>query len=327
MKKTLGSLLLLICCISAISAEALAGPRVGNGGGTWVCFENQLGIRRWVTLVDLFEAKHEFNLRLEEAKPGDPWALLGKKLFRISSEIPALASQLTLGSLELRKLIRFVPRSSELTHIDDGMIRVRPSPNSCLNGTLFYAQAANFTDDGRLLIADDIWSDPAFSDNDRAGLLLHEIIYKSMREKKGDENSSRARRIVGLLFSDLPASVLNGLIAKILEEGSEPDLPPKDDKHKVTCEASLYFFPPAESAAPAVLEEAFGKLEAKIGRYVFTAQLKDNIPVSLEIFDTGTGARVILPEDTARAVFSRHRRVSTILESTKDQSVALLYCK
>lgn len=190
--------------IAGQAAEA-ASPRVGNGGGVWTCEDRSTKKIRWLRFVDLFEAENEFGLKTPE-REGGHWQIVNDVLLAVSSISPNLHRLLQAYPVDFHEVIRFLPKSSGLTVIEDAAIRVRPLPETCLDGYLYYGQLANFTFDGRLLISSKFWRDESFTSTERAALLVHEAVYKALREGMGDKNSSRVRQIVGLLFSDLSDS-------------------------------------------------------------------------------------------------------------------------
>lgn len=201
----------------ASTALAAAGPRVGNGGGTWVCRDWNGDKVSWIRLVDLFEAENEFGFQVENLS-GGPWAILHAKLDLIKDVSPELNQLMAEHPVDLRKVLRFLPKSAGLTVIEDAAIRVRPAPESCPNGYLFYGQLANFTFDGRLLIATNLWKDEKFTDTERGALLIHEAVYKALREGPGDKNSSRVRQIVGILFSRMDSREQSERITAVLAQ-------------------------------------------------------------------------------------------------------------
>jgi hypothetical protein len=199
MKMLALSILAILICWQ--SAEA-ASPRVGNGGGVWTCEDRATRSIRWLRFVDLFEAENEFGLNVP-VKPGATWDIARDVIAGISGISPNLNRLLQAYPVNFREVIRFLPKSSGLTVIEDAAIRVRPLPETCEDGYLYYGQLANFTFDGRLLISSKFWKDESFTNTERAALIVHEAVYKALREGMGDKNSSRVRQIVGLLFSDL----------------------------------------------------------------------------------------------------------------------------
>lgn len=197
-------------------AEATAAPRVGNGGGGWLCKDRMTKSHRWFSFVDLYEAETEFGLKLDLPRERDEWAIAAGKLEALEAHVPRLAALLTIGLEELRERMTILPESASLTIIDDALIRVKPHPETCPSGYLYYAQLANFTEDGRLLVAGVYWHSPEFSPAERAALLVHEVVYKTLRDRANEGNSVRTRQIVGLLFSNLPGDGISRRISEIL---------------------------------------------------------------------------------------------------------------
>lgn len=208
---TLSILVLLAACKTA---EAMP-PRVGNGGGVWTCEDRSTKEIRWLRFVDLFEAENEFGFKVA-AQSGGPWEILNEKLIEISAVSPNLDRLMRAHPVYFDELIHFLPKSIGLTVIEDAEIRVRPLPETCENGYLYYGQLANFTFDGRLLISSKYWDDPSFTDTERGALLVHEAVYKALRDGMGDKNSSRVRQIVGILFSTLSDSQKSAKIDAVL---------------------------------------------------------------------------------------------------------------
>lgn len=192
----------ILALLTAGRCAEAASPRVGNGGGVWTCEDRATKSIRWLRFVDLFEAENEFGLKVANLQ-GGPWEILNEKLIEISEVSPNLDRLLQAYPVYFDEVLRFLPKSSGLTVIEDAEIRVRPLPETCADGYLYYGQLANFTFDNRLLISSKYWKDPSFTDVERAALLVHEAIYKALREGMGDKNSSRVRQIVGILFSTL----------------------------------------------------------------------------------------------------------------------------
>jgi hypothetical protein len=205
----------ILVLLAAHQVAEAAPPRVGNGGGVWTCEDRNTKNIRWLRFVDLFEAENEFGLKIANQQ-GGPWEVLNDKLIEISRVSPNLDRLLQAHPVFFDEVIHFLPKSSGLTVIEDAEIRVRPLPETCEDGYLYYGQLANFTFDGRLLISSKYWKDPSFTDLERAALLVHEAVYKALREGMGDKNSSRVRQIVGILFSNLSDSQKSGKIDAVL---------------------------------------------------------------------------------------------------------------
>lgn len=212
---TLSIFVLLAACTTAEAAVEAASPRVGNGGGVWTCEDRSTRSIRWLRFVDLFEAENEFGLNIPQ-RDGDTWQIVQGTLTAMPIISPNLHRLILANPVDFEEVIRFIPKSAGLTVIEDAAIRVRPLPETCADGYLYYGQLANFTFDGRLLISSKFWHDESFTDTERAALIVHEAVYKALREGMGDKNSSRVRQIVGVLFSDLSDSGKSQKIDAIL---------------------------------------------------------------------------------------------------------------
>jgi hypothetical protein len=205
MKKLNACILLVL--LSSFFNVTIAGPRVGNGGGAWVCERG--GETLWIEVVDLFEAKNEFNLDLLDFgdKNFDDIMTFMKK--RLDATHYYYYNNLDIHIAKVFESIQKV-QSHELTPIDDVFPRVRPSLSHCPMGTISYEQVINFTVDGRVLIDEGFWKKlPASS---KAALIFHEAFYSLFREIYRDEDSIRARKMVGLVFSNLSEDELSKML-------------------------------------------------------------------------------------------------------------------
>lgn len=189
------------------------GDRVGNGGGVWTCKEAS-GDYRWIELVDLYEAEKEFNVSILKPQ-GDFRDLFNSRRFVLAKKNPKLYTQ--ISSYLDNVITNHSIVESELKTIDDVLYRVYPRANECESGVVKFEQLANFTNYGNIIINKDIWNNPKFSDAQKAALLFHEAIYQWLREKGGDQNSTRTRVIVGYLFSDLVPREQNKVINNVLQ--------------------------------------------------------------------------------------------------------------
>ena len=321
----------VLLAASVLSLKAIAGPRVGNGGGSWICKDKASQQYRWIRLVDLFEAEAEFGLNLQDTTGLTYWQIIDQRVAEVQSSVPELQSLLTRTPDQIKEILRMVPDSSSLSKFDDGHIRIHPNPENCENGYIFYGQLANFTDDGRLLVDGGLWQSLAFNEIDRAALLIHEVIYKSLRDSRGDTNSSRSRQIVGILFSNLASKTKSQMIAAVLASPA-----PKDDNSDVildpfelTCKAAV------TTAAGVYTSQSFKmpitagqQVSTSIGTYDFTvsADLQTGLPSSLVIFDHNSHSGTNLDKDTIQAVITRKHEVGITLDNRVTQDSALLSC-
>ena len=321
-----------IFIVVSLFSRAHAGPRVGNGDGAWVCQRND-GTYKWVRLVDLFEAENEYGLQPISFMSNDPWALLQERYSFAISNSPELAQLLTLKPAELRPLVSMVPKSTELVRIYDDQIRVKPNPASCKGGVLFYGQIANFTFDGRLLIARDLWDDPNFLELDRAAVLMHELVYKALRDRFNETTSSRARAIVAHLFSNLEGIQMRSEVLKILASQDPVKQEPKlsrpfdlvcvahiESETSATIPGRIAYLSPAKTS---------DELSVDLGGFSFRVRKKPScsFPTELAITDLKTGIRTMMGEKLIRPVFENGGKVMLSLELTATSQIVLLECR
>lgn len=201
MKKTVMSLLLILCMTRTFANEE-KGRDGGNGGGVWVCQnQNALSTVRKIELVDFYEAEKEFKLVLKKHTDLDAESILDLYKYRIYEIDKNLANRLEPYFLKLQKNLNLV--DTDLEVIDDSLFRVRPNQSWCEGGTISYQQMANYTNYGSILINDNLFNHGQFSEVEKAGLYLHEVVYSYLREKSLDKDSQRARKIVGVVASTL----------------------------------------------------------------------------------------------------------------------------
>jgi hypothetical protein len=190
---------LLSLFFSSTVAFAKGGNGVGNGGSAWVC------PGEWVKLMDLFEAETEFHY--------PPRKFDGKSAEEISTvifkEMELIFPKIHAEFLQLKKwkerVWTPVPRTQmQLESIPDAKYRVRPSASSC-RSKIQLVQIGNRTEDGRLLVDQDILNDPLFKKDPKVLVAFeqHEMWYEFFFAHYGDLDSVRARYVVGILFSNL----------------------------------------------------------------------------------------------------------------------------
>lgn len=186
----------------SISAHAAGGANTGNGGGAWVC-RNQDGSIRWAKLIDLIEAVPELNLVLES-----PLATIDDELNRVDLKVHTLpigfskSFDAELAGVRARKVSI---RSAEiaLVPVGDANLALAPKASSCSGGHVGFEQAANYLPE-HLLVDPEI--EGAFSPMDQSALLVHETVYSLYRKMLWATNSDAARKLTGLLFADSKAT-------------------------------------------------------------------------------------------------------------------------
>lgn len=212
---------LIIAIFFTLSPFAQAGDKIGNGGGIWTCTSNKGDLIR-AQLVDLFEAQYEFGLQVPPAPNLIAQDIAKQKAFILHNKNNVLTEKINFHLNEVLKKARFV--NAVLQKIDDALYRIVPLPNTCPEGQWEYVQFANFTTQDQVLIRNDFWTSPVVSELDKGALLLHEAVYRWLRLENKDDNSIRAREIVGLLFSDLNLDEINRRIQTLLAPITPPTL-------------------------------------------------------------------------------------------------------
>lgn len=180
---------------------AVAGPKVGNGGGAWACINKDGDTYSWIQIIDLFEMENEFHEELKDYE--------GQSVQEILSDIENKILSLNQTNSSITNLFEFILNKMEfvsalLPKTEDIFNRISPSKDQCPLGEVKYLQIAIYTIRDELFIQEDYWG--LLSNRDKAALIVHEATYKYLRETFGDDNSIRTRKIVGLLFLNLTNS-------------------------------------------------------------------------------------------------------------------------
>lgn len=202
--------------IASLGPNVQAGEKIGNGGGGWACRNQDVNSSlRWVKLLDLYEAQEEFGLRPVQIENGNFLEAASQILeARLAPIAPGFHARIRETLNRIFPLLSTV--RADLEAIDDVAFRIRPRNQDCAGGSLAYAQIANYTTYGRILLNEELIGSELFSDTDMAALITHEAVYAYLRESYGDESSTRTRRIVGLLFSQASLSEVHRELEQLL---------------------------------------------------------------------------------------------------------------
>ncbi|MBJ00754.1 MAG: hypothetical protein CME67_05930 [Halobacteriovoraceae bacterium] len=209
-------LILSSMMVAGMSLSVIAGEGAGNGGGAWVCQNNdQLKTIRWAKLVDLYEAEKEFKLGIKYYHDNYGYQdIVEVQKSWLNFVDHTFYEELTPYFEEVERNIRMV--DADLEVIDDSLYRVRPPARDCLGGEVKYVQVANYTHYGSVLINEHLFKNEMFSASDKAALIFHETIYAYLRDKYGDEDSVRAREIVGYIFSKLKRPEVSERVGELI---------------------------------------------------------------------------------------------------------------
>lgn len=195
--------------------QSFAADKVGNSGAGWLCKLNPPSNQiHDLLLVDLFEANEKYK--------NDLPSLTGISTpFENLEDLDLWFQNLLRRDISpyfdhVRRFHRLV--SAELIPLPDTKPYMQPLPQNCPNGTWEFVQLAIFRPDGTIFIRQDLYESDHFSSQERLALLAHEAIYFFLRDQYGDEYSTRAREIVGILFLEVSDSVKVLNIRKILTQ-------------------------------------------------------------------------------------------------------------
>ncbi|MBX9767362.1 MAG: hypothetical protein K2X47_08840 [Bdellovibrionales bacterium] len=198
--------------------SALAGAE-GHGGGAFVCRDSSGNIKPGglsVEVADLWEGRTMYRLPIWRSD-FDWLSQVRNALEKLKLWQPELYE---VCDLSLVNYIQEIPYNAAIATPQD--FRSHFWKKGCpLEG------AASFDDQSHTIYTDPEIS-ARMSPTDYAALIVHEIVYKALREKFGDQNSVRARRITAFLFSDLP----------VLSPGLHV---PKGSFHCQTAQGAAYF--------------------------------------------------------------------------------------
>lgn len=202
---------ILFCIVSLSPSFTHAEVRVGNGGGAWVCYDNNTNDIRWMELVDLYEAPDApLNLTIK-TRTGTYEKIVDDVRKRLNTANPAFNTALNknfeyvdyLHASAAGTPQNIIYTSKKLTVVDDSLHSTEPDEKTeCKGGSVEYGQVVNFMEDGMIKVSDKLFKSPKFSETAKAALVFHEAIYKYRRDR-GDKNSVITREIVGHIFSDL----------------------------------------------------------------------------------------------------------------------------
>lgn len=322
---------LLLVLNSLANATILRGPGVNNGGGGWEC-RTSSGEVHWIKLHDLWyrsDEIKEYQDRVLEFEDGEYQDIYKNKLAWIKENAPDLQRYLDRHPLDVFKVISLVEGPIDIIH--DVSIRRKPKKTECPQGDIYFVQIANFLDPDVLFIDQRIWSSPAFSQNDKAALLLHELIYRTLRNEFGDETSWRAASIVGILFDgEMSIEEFNDYVDSIIWQWNSHSRKEVPDvflgPFEVICKVSIKSLVQEEGATPD--REALYPLSEE--RFNFFSFAGYEFSVSLDYFVGVPEYLSIKDLRTGKAEYITIRRPASQKESTlmliTDKEQATLIC-
>ncbi|RZA03261.1 MAG: hypothetical protein EOP11_16215 [Proteobacteria bacterium] len=204
------TLSLWILGLSLVSGNALAGAVSGGGGKAVVCRNADRSIRT-AELLDLWEAREIYGREIIRSdKPMKELVMEGierlKHAFLPISEFPQengenLRGYLDRNSDSLRgdtgpkdKTVKRL-RGVTLNDTNDSFELARPS-ECAVEQVVNFVDLANLP---RIYVNQDLWE--SLDNVNQAALVLHESLYRTLREEFGESNSLRTRRAIGFVMA------------------------------------------------------------------------------------------------------------------------------
>jgi hypothetical protein len=188
-----------------IGSSALAqgrGGRVGNGGDAVVCYSNSS--KTMITSIDLLDY---WEQKTKEINFGYDAFTVDQniKLFiqRLSSIDPMLAqSTATIANSIAANINLFLKNQNDLPEIEDANPQTIPSEKNCYIEQFAIQWRNLMTQERRFYISERLYNDSKTSNVTRAGLILHEALYRQA-VLNGAENSDGVRAFNYAVASDL----------------------------------------------------------------------------------------------------------------------------
>ena len=182
------------------------GDKTGNGGGSWVCYNDNGEIKK-MEFIDFFEATNQYGWKIAQYSGLSHIEILQKYLIRLQEIDRNLFVGLAPILTEFKNQMNVVS-DAELNFVPDMNAIIKPERSWCKKGQILPQTLANYTDENVLYLDLDRFNHKKFTNTMKAGLLLHEILYKYFRLKYQDEDSTRTRKLVALIASTLDIRVV-----------------------------------------------------------------------------------------------------------------------
>lgn len=250
--------LILFCGLLALTANAENYTGGGNGGVGLVCLNPQQSIKvESVTLFDFAEGSILYGDQITEDLSKTEEQYLQETIQKMASKSPYLGEMLswTLKDIMRKEILNIGPYILDLTADTQYGLRFRICPD---DGEPVVRQVANYLTNINELRIDEKYL-AKMSPMNRAGLFIHEALYRIYRQYFNHTNSDKARRLTSLLISNatLTNKELNTLLTH-LENHFFVNPILKFEKDVITNWANAHSFEQAESVFNSKLSLPFG---------------------------------------------------------------------
>lgn len=181
-----------ILALGSLNATHLsyAGNEGAHGGGAVVCRDSQNAILS-AELLDLYEGREEFGLTLTSSE--DSMAqILASMIERAKVMSNRDFSSLYAEIQQVMAKKKMLANHIGLEPVDDSFPTIKPKDCKI-------EQLANYKGDSVVLIDGELWEH--LNNENKAALIVHEAVYKILRDRELVRNSRKARMIVAQLFS------------------------------------------------------------------------------------------------------------------------------
>jgi len=206
--------ILFIALLGLIQTPALAAPveggQEGNGGDVVVC------PGRGVELLDFYEARTLRNIKIEPRGEADYRVILAELLAANRPSFPGLVEKLELEIAKFHEESLFLS-GVNLTDIPDS--RHIALPAGCTIEQIAIQRAPIYPQDKRYTVSVDLWNQ--LSPLDKAGLVLHEVLYKHGLEG-GISHSMDVRYLNSIFFAGIFANLNDRDRFQILFNSRQP---------------------------------------------------------------------------------------------------------
>jgi len=185
---------LLLAFLLIGSSTSFAAGGVDGGGGKSIVCRHPDGRIKSTEVLDLYEGQIVHKLFYQESPK--PWSDQIDDVLKnsgLSEPTSRFGTDILRFLPVIKSKMHFLPDDTELNEVDDSH-----EPINRVNCKA--EQTVNYLNDNLILVSGLIWK--SLSETQKAALVLHEAIYRVLREETpAEKNSKRSRHFNAFLFS------------------------------------------------------------------------------------------------------------------------------